>query len=209
MWLYLCLLAKEPATMEVTKIAVKLFAARPVPELREFIPVFHRWIQTHAVEDHLLIDVADYAHVVAGPGVVLVASEANFYFDFSGNRPGLLYTRKTASPGSLGDRLRVAVASCVKAAVLLEQDAVFVGRLRFDTSELSIRLNDRLLAPNNDATYAEIKPDIESLAADLYGGSQMKLERRGAKENLFEVAIKSNSSPTTASLLEKLGALAR
>jgi hypothetical protein len=195
--------------MEVTKIAVKLFAAPPVPELREFIPVFHRWIQTHAVEDHLLIDVADYAHVVAGPGVVLVASEANFYFDFGGNRPGLLYTRKTASPGSFADRLRVAVASCLKTAVLLEQEPAFAGRLRFNTNELLIRLNDRLLAPNNDATYADVKSDIESLAADLYSDSPIKLERVGTKENLFEVLIKSSTSPTTSSLLEKLGALAR
>ena len=195
--------------MEATKIAVKLFAAPPVPELREFIPVFHRWIQTHAVEDHLLIDVADYAHVVAGPGVVLVASEANFYFDFSGNRPGLLYTRKTASPGSFADRLRVAVASCLRTAVLLEQEPAFAGRLRFNTNELLIRLNDRLLAPNNDATFAEVKPDIESLAADLYPGSPIKLERPGTKENLFEALIKSSASPTTAALLEKLGAMAR
>ena len=195
--------------MEATKIAVKLFAAPPVPELREFIPVFHRWIQTHAVEDHLLIDVADYAHVVAGPGVVLVASEANFYLDYTGNRPGLLYTRKTASPGSFAERLRVAVASCLRTAVLLEQDPAFAGRLRFNTNELSIRLNDRLLAPNNDATYTEVKPDIESLAADLYSGGPIKMERPGTKKNLFEVLIKSSTSPTTASLLEKLGAMAR
>ena len=195
--------------MEVTKIAVKLFAARPVPELREFIPVFHRWIQTHAVEDHLLIDVADYAHVVAGPGVVLVASEANFYFDYAANRPGLLYTRKAASPGSFADRLRVAVASCLKAAVLLEQETAFAGRLRFKTDELLIRLNDRLLAPNNDATYAEVKPAVESLAVDLYPGGTFKLERPGTKENLFEVLIRSSTSPTTASLLEGLGALVR
>jgi hypothetical protein len=195
--------------MDVTKIAVKLFAAPPAPELREFIPVFHRWIQTHAIEDHLLIDVADYAHVAAGPGVVLVASEANFYFDLTGNRPGLLYTRKTASPGSFGERLRIAAASCLKAAVLLEQESAFAGRLRFDTNELLIRLNDRLLAPNNEATFTDVKPDIESLAADLYAGSSFKLDRTGKKENLFEVLIKSSGAPATPALSQRLSAIAK
>jgi len=195
--------------MDVTKIAIKLFAAPPAPELREFIPVFHRWIQTHAVKDHLLIDVADYAHVVGGPGVVLVASEANFYFDLTGNRPGLLYTRKTPSPGSFADRLRVAVASCLSAAVLLEQEPSFAGRLRFSTNELLIRLDDRLLAPNTDTTFAQVKPAVESLAAELYSGSSFQLDRTGKKENLFELLVKSSTSPAIPSFLGKLSALAR
>ena len=37
--------------------------------------------RTHAVPDHLLIDVADYAHVPNGPGTVLVAHEANIHID--------------------------------------------------------------------------------------------------------------------------------
>jgi hypothetical protein len=192
--------------MDATKIAIKLFAAPPAPELHEFIPVFHRWIQTRAIPDHLLIDVADYAHVVAGPGVVLVASQANFYFDFTANRPGLLYTRKTPSPGSFADRLRVAVASCLSAAVLLEQEPIFAGRLRFATSELLIRLSDRLLAPNTDATFAQVKPDIESLAADLYPANSFQIERTGKKENLFELLLKSTISPSLPSLIDKLGA---
>jgi hypothetical protein len=192
--------------MDATKIAFKLFASPPAPELREFISVFHRWIQTHAVADHLLIDVADYAHVANGPGVVLVAAQANFYFDFTANRPGLLYTRKTPSPGSFADRLRTALASCLSAASLLEQEPSFAGRLHFNTSELLIRLDDRLLAPNTDATFAQVKPQIESLAADLYAANSFTIERTGKKENLFELLLKSSASPTLTSLWEKLSA---
>jgi hypothetical protein len=194
--------------MDVTKIAIKLFATEPVPDLREFIPVFHRWIQTHAVEDHLLIDVADYAHVVAGPGVVLVASEANFYFDFTDNQPGLLYTRKTPSPGSFAERLRSAAVACLKAAVLMENDPAFAGRLHFRTDELLVRLNDRLLAPNTDATFAQTKPGIEALAGELYPNGSPKLERRGTKATLFEVLISSPQSPPIGQMLDRLHATA-
>jgi hypothetical protein len=192
--------------MDVTKIAIKLFAIEPVPPLREFVPVFHRWIQTHAVEDHLLIDVADYAHVIGGPGVVLVASEANFYFDFTDNRPGLLYTRKTPSPGSFDQRLRAATIACLKAAALLEQEPRLAGRLRFNTGELLVRLNDRLLAPNTDATMSAVKPAIDALAGEIYPGTSISLERQGSAENLFELQIKSSSTPALAELLDRLHA---
>src|SRR4030095_5221476 len=64
------------------RIGVKLFAADGSSvQPREFVPIFHRWIQTQAVANHLLIDVADYAHVPDGPGVLLVAHEGNFSLD--------------------------------------------------------------------------------------------------------------------------------
>ena len=55
-----------------------------------FVPVFHSFIQTHALPDHLLIDVGDYTHVPDGPGTVLVSHEANVYMDHTvGGRLGL------------------------------------------------------------------------------------------------------------------------
>ena len=57
---------------ELQRIGVKLFMVDGVSvRPREFVPVFHRWIQTQAVRDQLLIDVADYEHVPEGPGVLL------------------------------------------------------------------------------------------------------------------------------------------
>jgi hypothetical protein len=195
--------------MDVTKIAIKLFASPPVPELREFIPVFHHWIQTRAVEDHLLIDVADYAHVANGPGVVLVATEANFYFDFSDDRPGLLYTRKTASPGSFGERLRATTVACLKAAEMLQQEPAFGGRLQFDTTQLLVRLDDRLLAPNTQATFDEVKPELESLAAEIYAGGSPTLHWNNASTKLFSALVKSMASPKLSELLDRLQAHSR
>ena len=41
------------------------------------VAVFHRWIKD-SVCPEMLIDVADYEHVSAGPGVLLIAHEANY-----------------------------------------------------------------------------------------------------------------------------------
>jgi len=87
--------------MELQKVVVKFFAADPASvKLDEFIPVFHRWIQKHAV-DGMLIDVADYGHLPQGPGVVLVAHEADYFMDTMEGPLGLLYNRKASSSGRL------------------------------------------------------------------------------------------------------------
>ena len=60
--------------MNVQHVNVKIFAEDPAIELDGAIPVFHRWIQRNVCEE-LLIDVADYRHVPAGPGVLLVGHD--------------------------------------------------------------------------------------------------------------------------------------
>src|SRR5439155_26999201 len=81
--------------MNAQKLCIKLFLKDPA-QLHgvKLVPIFQSWIQMHAIEDHLAIDVADYEHVPDGPGTVLVTHEANFALDNTGGRPGLLYQRK-------------------------------------------------------------------------------------------------------------------
>src|SRR6478736_4211375 len=95
--------------MESHKLALKLFFdPSSVPGPEEFVPVFHSWIQQHAVPEHLLIDVADYSHVPDGPKTVLVSHEAIFAIDYADDKPGLQYFRKQPISGtdSFVERLR-------------------------------------------------------------------------------------------------------
>ena len=66
----------------------------------QLIPVFHRWIREQAMPE-LLIDVADYSHVPAGPGVMVIGHEANYSVDNRENRLGLLYNRRAALEGHI------------------------------------------------------------------------------------------------------------
>ena len=54
--------------MDAFKISVKLFVEKDDFGHAEFVPLFHRWIQDHVLDDHLASDVTDYAHVPSGPG---------------------------------------------------------------------------------------------------------------------------------------------
>ncbi len=143
------------------KIQIKLFAdPSALPPLESFIPVFHGWIRDKKL-DELLIDVADYAHVHEGPGVVLIGHEADYSIDHADGRPGLLYVRKRGlAESSAEQRLIDAIQRAQRARALLEDDPALSG-IRFSNDELLIRVPDRLHATNTDECFAEYQPTVE------------------------------------------------
>jgi len=155
-------------------------SSAPVP-VRDFIPVFHSWIQKQAIENHMLIDVHNYSHIHNGPGILLVAQEGNFSIDMAGGRMGLLYLRKK-SGDDFASVLKTALAACR----LLESDPVFGGRLRFRTDEMLIIANDRLLAQNDDPTFENLKPSVNSALKLLLPERKFSLSRSSvnSKERL-------------------------
>ncbi len=159
--------------MELQRIGIKFFAdsSAPVP-VQEFIPVFHTWIQKQAIENHLLIDVHNYSHIHDGPGILLVAQEGNFSIDMADGRMGLLYYRKQS-----GDGFAAVLKTALSACKLLESDPTLGGRLRFRMDEMLIITNDRLLAPNNDETFAELKPAITAALKLLLPEGKFTLAR--------------------------------
>ena len=69
--------------MELQKLNVKIFTTPPdLAPLTDFIDVFHGWIQASDGDYH---DVADYSHMTAGPGIVLIANDANVSIDENGD----------------------------------------------------------------------------------------------------------------------------
>lgn len=91
--------------------------------LSSAVTVFHRWIKD-GVCPEMLIDVADYAHVSAGPGVLLIGHEANYSLDNRETRLGLLYNRKAPLDGTFQSRLEQAYDAALAACDRLEQKRV-------------------------------------------------------------------------------------
>jgi len=169
-------------------------------ELEALIPVFHRFIRDQVIKD-LLIDVVDYSHVPAGPGVVLIGHAADFYVGALDGAYGLIYSRKRGGPGP-DARLEDALRRLINVARLLEQEHGLGWR--FKSNELSLRLTDRLHAPNDDATFAATQAEVVALFGRVYG-SDIAVERVPAAKEPLSVRIKASSSPSLEALLEKLG----
>jgi hypothetical protein len=168
---------------DIQHINLKIFVADARAfELADAIPVFHQWIRD-SVCPEMLIDVADYRHVSAGPGVLLIGHEANYSFDNRENRLGLLYNRKAAMDGTFQSRLAQAHGAALEACRRLEQEAPFRGKLKFEQNALEVFINDRLLAPNTDETWQALRPELEQ----FFGG--FTIQRRGEPRDLFRVAV--------------------
>ncbi len=191
--------------MELYRLGVKLFCEEFAPVgLLEFIPILHRWIQQRML-DATLVDVADYSHVHAGPGIVLVAHEGNYAIDETDGRRGLIYYRKRPLPGGLAERLTNVCLGALSVCRRLEQEPELSGRLRFPGNEIQIFSNDRLLAPNSEATFASLSTALLQLFERLYCGAEYSLLRQPDPKERFSVTARTSVPQTVEGLIERLG----
>jgi hypothetical protein len=187
-------------SLRAHKLQLKVFVdGASKLELDPFIPVFHDWIKHHRLGE-LLIDVANYAHVPKGPGIALIGHEGDYYIDEADGRPGLLYSRKR-DPAPEAERLPELFKRTLTAAALLEKESAL--GLRFRTDELLFRINDRLLAPATEATFAEVRPALDAACTRLFG-ADYKLALTGTPRELFTVRITSGGKADLATLLSRL-----
>jgi len=190
---------------QLQHINVKLLVKNPVEvDLEPLIPVFHDWIQD-PLPGELLLDIADYRHVPAGPGVVLIGHEGDYSVDNTDNRLGVRYNRKAALNGSNEDRLKQAARAAFTAFRRLETDPRLAGKLRFNGQEIEIFINDRLLAPNSDATREVADSDFRAFSQMLFRGNEYSMTYDTDRRRLFRVSLKSARPFSVGDLLEALG----
>jgi len=187
--------------MDLQRIGIKIFAddSASLP-LREFIPVFHIWIQKQAIEHHLLIDVHNYSHIHNGPGILLVAGEGNFSMDMADGRMGLLYYRKVPSEG-LASIFKTALQACT----LLESEPSLKGSLHFRTDEIQIVANDRLVAPNTEETFQKLLPELASNLKRVLPESKLTLTRSSLNpKDRLTIRVQTGQSENVNTLLSRM-----
>lgn len=190
--------------MELQHINVKWMLANPGEvDLEPLIPIFHGWIQNQAPGD-LLLDIADYRHVPAGPGVVLIGHSGDYSVDYAGNRLGVRYNRKAELDGDNESRLRQAAGAALAACRRLESDARLGGKFHFDGREFELFVNDRMLAPNTAATRQAVEPELRGFLAKLLRGANYSLSFETEPRKLFSVSVRTEQPFTVDQLLANL-----
>jgi hypothetical protein len=188
--------------MDLQKLNVKFFVEQPnAIALTDFIEIFHSWIQA---TDGIYHDVADYSHMQAGPGIVLVANDANISIDESGNRRGLLFSQKSPLAGTNQEKLRSVLCAALENCRKLEAEPALRGKLRFAANEAVISLNDRLLGENSQETFDAVRGDIEAVAQQLFGGATVSVERDDDARRQFNLHVKSSAAVDVAKALANL-----
>jgi hypothetical protein len=190
--------------MQLQHVNVKLLVQNPeAVDFEPLIPIFYGWIEDRTGSE-LLLDIADYGHVQAGPGVILIGHEGDYSVDNTDNRPGVRYNRKAPLDGSNLDRLKQAARAALTACQRLEADPRLDGKLRFNGQEIEVFMNDRLFAPNCDATREAVRPDFQLFAEQLFQGAEYSLVYPSDRRRLFGVSLKSAAQFSVADLLETL-----
>ena len=191
--------------IQLQHVNVKLIASEGAGvDLEPLIPIFHGWIRDRDF-DELLLDVADYRHVPEGPGVMVIGHRANYSVDNTDGRLGVRYNRKASLDGTNQDRLAQAARAALAAFQRLETAETLDGKLRFGGRDVEVFINDRALAPNNDATRAAAQPELDAFFRKLFGGAGYTVTQETEPRRLFGVRAKSNKSFTLAELLANLG----
>ena len=189
--------------MNPKRIHVKLFLEDPqsiAPETA--FKIFNNWIAE--IADEVLVDVADYSHVHAGPATLLVGHQSDYSLDNTDGQMGLLYCRKQPFEGDLAAQLRQAVATALSACRRLEDDPQLEGRAKFRGDEFVITLNDRLNAPNTSATLEAVKPALEAALEGFYDGADLTVEHLSDPKGLFALRVRSEGSSATSDMLANL-----
>ena len=145
------------------------------------IPVFHSWIQEEKTPA-VMIDVADYKHVPAGPGVMLLGHADDLGLD-NGTRvgeesQGFYYVRKhgrLADTQPLSRRLQEIWALALTTGQLLEAEPDL--DIAIDPCQIEISLLDRLLYPPTAVNLDEMEGEIRSFLAHSLGENDFSLER--------------------------------
>ena len=156
---------------------MKIYAADPALDDQVFVPIFHDWIRDRAFDDLVLFDVADYALVPDGPGIVLVTHEAHFALDRSDGRFGLLVQRRVPGDGDAPANLARTIRHGMQVADRLARDPRVAGKLVFDTSAIRVEANDRLRAPNTEAGYEEFARVVRAAVSLALEGADSEVTR--------------------------------
>jgi len=193
--------------MTPQRIATKfLVAPDPAAEvaLEPVIGLFHRFIQEQSLPG-LLLDVADYAHVPDGPGVVLIGHDVDYGIDLGSGKAGLLVVRKRFGGMDFSELLRDTLGRALTAAQAIEQEGT--TGLRFASDSLTLHCFDRLATPNSDASYETLRGQVAPVADRLYGASNYELDRVHAEDSRKALSISVRGSGEIASppeLIERL-----
>ena len=176
--------------MDLQKFGIKLYLTTNVGcDSKDFIPVFHNWIQDKVISDHILIDVADYSHIPDGPGVMLIAHEGHFSLDQENHQPGMMYMRKSELKGDFKERFIHVLTTVIQAANRLRDNKIN-KEVDFIHNSFRFITNDRLYAENTIKNQNLYKEEIQKTLNDKYPKSKVDYEDMSDAQERLAFTVK-------------------
>lgn len=183
--------------MNPLRLSVRFPVEQGPDDLEAALRVFHRFIQRGLVEG-LILDVADYRHMPAGPGVLLVGHDV----DYGLSDQAFTVVRKRCAQHDAATQLRDALRMGLGALEAIADDGEL--GIAVDRSQVSVAVPDRRLGPPGEVAQA-LRAEIEPVVADLFGAdATLSSVEHGDPRAAATVQIKATPEAASAAL-DKLG----
>jgi len=192
---------------DLQRIDLKVFLDAPPNyslDLDPVLTIFDRWRQeTDHPEDW--VDLADYAHMHLGPGVMMAGKRAHFAVDTNEPGVGLLYRGRKDFDGAVEERLLEAFRRALRLMTRLVSEPEFPSGLPVRSEDWLVAINDRLGFPNDDATEEQLKPGLLATLDHIFGEGGYQLERDADPQHLYSSRLRADQRRDLNELLEKAG----
>jgi hypothetical protein len=192
---------------DLQRIDVKILAEAPANfSLDPFLAIFSRWRKTQDEFDW--IDLADYAHMPAGAGIMLIGKQGSFSLNLDDPGIGLLYSGRKDFSGTFEGRVVEAFRRCLRLAKPLLAEPDYPRQLKLLPGSWEIFINDRLHFPNTDETDRILCWPIASALNALFGANNYSMDREKDPQRRYAFSVRAQNGDLDA-LLEraKLAAL--
>jgi hypothetical protein len=190
--------------MELQRIHIKILTDAPARlNLEPFLAIFGRWRgdKRHAAG---WVDLADYAHVPRGAGVVLVGFNANFAFDMAGPAPGILFAAKKGLIGTHAERIALTLRSGLELSRRLIAEPEFPKSVHLRLNAFEMQFPDRLETPNTPATDQELRPAVAQISDRTFGVSGYDIVPQADQKQAFGYSIRVRKPESLDGLLKRL-----
>lgn len=173
---------------DLQRISVKLLCDAPDGvDIDPVIAIFGRWRQE---EDDPAdwVDLADYAHMAKGVGVLISGKNEAFSVDETDPGIGLLFVGKNGFTGTDEERFTQAIQRAQRHIQRIIAEPEWPEAIKPRANDWLITVNDRLHFPNNEATDARLGAALTSAAQQLAGDSA-SLERDTDPERRYAYRV--------------------
>ena len=190
--------------MDLQRIHIKILTDAPASlNLEPFLAIFARW---GADKNHPAgwVDVADYAHVPRGAGVLLAGFNTNFSFDMEGPAPGILYVSRKGLKGTNAERIALALRSAVEMSRRLIAEPEFPKDVHVRMGEMELNFPDRLESPNDSATDSALRPAVQQILDRVFGANRYEATLHTDPKQAYGFSVRAKSKEPLETMLQRL-----
>jgi hypothetical protein len=180
--------------MDLQRIDLKalLDAPRDV-KLDALLGIFARWRND---KDHpaCWVDLADYAHMSRGAGVVIVGKQGMFGVTRFDPGLGLFYSGRADYDGSYEKRILESFRRHLALAAALHREPDYPAELQATTGAWELSVNDRLNFPNTEQTDRLLRPAIEAALDKLFGSGSYEITADNDHQRRYGFTLRANNA---------------